>query len=78
MSRLEQTAIAFDQLVNELIANGMADETISARAYRNRNKEGWAWASPLLNGLFFWQEDHCRSAYESEVLRKHLPMEYRQ
>lgn len=76
MSRLEQTAIAFDQFVNALIANGMADETPSARAYRNRRKKGWGRACTVLNAIFFWQDNHCKEAYESEMCRRHIPAEY--
>jgi hypothetical protein len=27
----------------------------------------------IINALFFWQVDHCRDAYESELKRHHLP-----
>jgi hypothetical protein len=31
----------------------------------------------LINGLFFWQDNHCKQAYESEKADKQLPLEYR-
>lgn len=72
---LKQKAIAVDQLINTFIRGGMADETISARAWRNRDA-GWGIFVRLVNTLFFWQDNHCKSAYEAEVARKQLPEEY--
>jgi hypothetical protein len=68
--------IAIDQLFNALFL-GSPDETLSARAYRLR-EQGWWFAYAVINLLFFWQEDHCAGSYMSEVLRKHLPEEYRE
>jgi hypothetical protein len=74
MNYLEQVLIAFDQLLNAM-GGGMADETLSARAYRLSVK-GNAWPAILIDGLFFWQDEHCYNAYLSELNRKHLPPEY--
>lgn len=77
-----QPLIAFDQLLNTLVwaegeGFGTADETISARCWRLREKN-WRWslARKTVDALFFWQENHCKSAYESELKRRHLPPEY--
>jgi hypothetical protein len=67
--------IAFDQLCNALLF-GSPDETFSARAYRLRDN-GWRAVYLLINCIFFWQDDHCKGSYTSEVIRKHLPEEYR-
>jgi hypothetical protein len=67
-----QILIALDQLINTIF-NGWADETISARSYRTNNKL----AMKLINTLFFWQKEHCKGAYESEILRTQFPVEYR-
>ena len=66
-----QVLVAVDQLVNTLLG-GYADETLSSRAHRRalRGKTGVAW---LLDHLFFWQDEHCKSAYESELKRQQLP-----
>lgn len=72
---LLQSAIAFDQLLNTFFG-GYADETLSARAYRLRNK-GWERWYKVFNTVFFWQENHCKAAYDSELERKHLPKDYR-
>ncbi|SEJ46842.1 hypothetical protein SAMN05216201_10993 [Pseudomonas linyingensis] len=69
--------IAIDQLVNVLLA-GWPDETLSSRAYRmDGRKRRWSLARRVIDGLFFWQADHCRRAFESERERRHLPPEAR-
>ncbi len=71
-----QFLIAVDQVLNALCC-GYADETLSARSYRNREHGIGRIAYRAINGLFFWQEDHCRSSWESEVKRRQLPPVYR-
>lgn len=67
-----QILIAVDQLINTLLG-GAADETLSSRAYRHSRDGSRKWPKKLINTLFFWQTDHCRAAYESELNRSHLP-----
>lgn len=74
---IKHILIAIDQLLNALLL-GYADETLSARAWRMRAKnKKWALAVTLINGLFFWQANHCRGAFYMELKRKHMPREYR-
>ena len=71
-----QFLIALDQLVNTLL-DGWADETLSARCFRHRNKtKRWFICYKTLNAVFFWQADHCLESYDSELKRKQLPKEY--
>lgn len=70
-----QVLVAVDQLVNTFFG-GMADETISSRLHRRRLR-GNALGAKLVNLLFFWQDDHCKEAYESEMTRQHLPEVFR-
>lgn len=71
-----QIALAYDQLLNAYL-RGVADETISARAWRNRlKKKRWYVAYKVINATFFWQENHCRGAFHSELTRKYMPKEY--
>lgn len=65
-------AIAFDQLLNALFC-GTCDETLSSRAYRLKIERDRCIPYYLINLIFFWQEDHCKEAYESEINRLHLP-----
>lgn len=75
--RIKQVPVAFDQFINAL-AGGWADETISARAHRQADgKARWRRTKKVINAIFFWQEDHCRRAYQSEQERLHLAPEYR-
>lgn len=72
---MKQVLIAIDQFINTLFL-GYADESISARAYRLRDK-GWSWQHKWIDRLFFWQQNHCKESYISELKRQQLPIEYR-
>lgn len=69
---MKQFLIAIDQLFNAVIGSGWADETLSAYYWRTNH-----WMRPVVDKLFFWQSDHCRSSYDSEIFRAQLPEEYR-
>lgn len=72
-----EVLISIDQVVNTL-CGGYADETISARAWRLKDKNsGWAAMRILIDTLFFFQFKHCYNAYLSEMDRKQEPAEYR-
>ena len=77
---LLNVAIALDQLVNAL-RGGSPDETLSAAAWRTE-QEGHILGRifrPLIDLLTRpWERDHCRTAFESERLRRHLPRGYEQ
>jgi len=70
---VKQVLIAIDQLFNALLG-GMADETLSANAYRQARK-GRPWMARFINLLFF-DRNHCFDSYLAEVERRHLPKEY--
>lgn len=74
---MKQLLIAIDQVGNALLG-GMADETLSARAWRMHIKghRWWGWTARAINVLFFWQSNHCRGAYDAEIRRRHLPDSY--
>ena len=76
---MRQVAIAIDQLLNTCLG-GMADETLSARAHRMREKgqRYWGWTAGAIDRLFFWQPGHCRLAWKAEVARKQLPADYKE
>lgn len=73
-----QFLIAADQLVNTLIG-GYADETMSARVYRNSHHYWYARAARWALDIVFSprKRDHCRKAFDSEVTRGHYPAWYR-
>ncbi|MFV2028886.1 hypothetical protein [Neisseria sp. S1] len=69
--------IAADQLANALLG-GYADETLSSRIHRGavlaaKPRRRWLIARRVVNGLFWWQADHCAGAYKMERHRGHLP-----
>jgi len=70
-----QVFIALDQLANTLLG-GWADETLSSRAYR-RSQKGKHGARRIIDGLFFWQVEHCKNAYYSEINRRQYPADFR-
>ncbi len=72
MNRFFHLGLAFSQLLNVLIGSGYADESLSAFSHRTNGP-----LRPIINALFFWQEDHCRDAFYAEKGMKQLPPEYR-
>lgn len=70
---LKQILIALDQLFNTL-GCGMADETISARAWREGGRDSRR--VRFINWLF-QDPNHCKDSFRSEQERKQLPAEYR-
>ncbi len=74
MSYFKSILIALTQLLNTLLG-GYPDESTSSRLWRLHLKgepHGTVLAA-LVDVVFFWQEDHCRKAYESERARYQLP-----
>lgn len=74
--------VALDQFINTLVyidgdGWGMADETISARAFR-------CFLQGLISdrfyraidAVFFWQAFHCHASWRAEWERKQLPVHY--
>ena len=71
--------IAIDQLFNAL-TGGAADETLSSRTYRGailakQPKKRWHVLYCVINGIFF-DKNHCKTAYESELSRKQYPDDF--
>lgn len=68
--------ISMDQLLNTILG-GCPDETISSRAWRCKDSSAfWGYARKAIDTVFFWQKQHCRVSYLSEVRRKHSPREF--
>ncbi len=76
-----QVIIALDQLLHCLCGTLLgyavyADESFSSYQYR-RYLAGKDTIKRGIDTLFFWEKEHCRSAYESERGQRHLPPELR-
>ncbi|MFQ9866922.1 MAG: pseudouridine synthase [Bilophila wadsworthia] len=75
MTYRKRTLIAVDQLLNTLLG-GWPDETLSALLPLGAGR-GEAWPRRVVDGLFFWQREHCKSSYESEREGRQSPPELR-
>ncbi len=73
-----QILIAFDQFINAIL-RGWADETFSARCYRvgSKGKIHFQIMRFLVDGIFFWTDEHCRKSYQAELQREQMPREAR-
>lgn len=69
-----QNLIAIDQLVNAVF-NGKADETISARCYRENHRNPYRWMEKVINWIYtpLQGPDHCKNAYLKELAGRHRP-----
>lgn len=73
---IKNVLIAIDQLFNAAIG-GYCDESLSSRAWRWARDGVRDWPRKLIDGLFFWQREHCKSSYESEREGRQSPPELR-
>ena len=76
MGYLVNNLLSIDQLANTLLW-GEPDETISSRAWRcgvraDKPKKRWRVARAIIDRIFWFDKDHCRRSYESEIERNHL------
>ena len=55
------------QGLNTVAFAGNPNMTFSARCYVNRDEKVWSTAHKLVNILFFFQPEHCKQAYETDV-----------
>lgn len=71
---LFQVAVGVDRAINAALG-GSADETLSSRAHRMREKGQpvWGWAADAIDAAFFWQHEHCRQSNEYETARLKNP-----
>ena len=79
--RILNLLIAIDQLawVILTLGNGMPDETISAALWRMESQGKWAGKlfRPVVDALFFFDQNHCLSAWQSEHNKQQLPAIYK-
>jgi hypothetical protein len=54
---------ATSQWLNVVLLLGHPNESISGRSYR----EPWPLAMKIINALHFWQNNHCRGAYNKDL-----------
>ena len=73
---LFQVGLAFDQLLNAIFG-GWADESLSSRSWRLFIERNRPIPKNIINLIFFWQSNHCKEAYNSELERLHVPPQMR-
>jgi hypothetical protein len=60
------------------MVGGWADETLSARAWRLKDRgKGWSITRKVIDFIFFFEKNHCAESYVYEKLGKHSPPELR-
>lgn len=78
--RILNLLIAFDQFVWVLLTlgNGSPDETISAALWRmeGQGKLAGRVFRPVVDVLFWFDPDHCRTSYNAEFKKIQLPRAY--
>ena len=78
MGILKNIGIGLDQTFNCVVKLsdgwGTPDEMLSARAWRLRDEHPTL--RKMIDGLFFWDKNHCEECYEIEKKRKQLPIDY--
>ncbi len=81
---LNQFLIAMDQLANVVFCSiflphekSWGDETLSSHAWRWHIAGIRSWPKTVIEAIFFWENNHCREAFESERLGRLLPPEAR-
>lgn len=58
-----------------MLGQSYPNETASAAAWRLENEGRWTGRifRPLIDKLFFFDPDHCRTSYEALMAGKHMP-----
>ena len=63
-------AALLSQTVNHVFLykwGGHHDMTVSAHVYTKRHLPRWRTAYKIINGIFFWQYDHCHISFQADV-----------
>ena len=56
------------QGINCAVLKGSPDMTVSARCYVYRDKAYWRIAYVVINRIVFWQKDHCKLSFQSDIV----------
>ena len=62
-------AHSFSGSINVIFFRGSYHQSTSARAHLEQAHPAWANRRRFINALFFWQDDHCRMAWEADYSR---------
>jgi hypothetical protein len=61
-------SVILSRFVNVFIFFGSPNETVEGRAWRHRHSRVGGMAVVVLDAIFFFDDDHCRSAHVADVL----------
>jgi hypothetical protein len=56
-------------IINTVFFGGDMHTSVSARAHMEQAKPQWRNRRRFINAVFFWQQDHCRRAWEVDYKR---------
>ncbi|MEY2909072.1 MAG: hypothetical protein RLZZ602_1595 [Pseudomonadota bacterium] len=62
-------SVLISQSINVIFLAGHPDQTVSARAYANQDQPAWLFVQDMINAVFFWQDNHCRTSYLEDITR---------
>lgn len=75
--RIRNILVAFDQFAFSVLTLGWSypDETLSSAAWRweQQDKRIGYILRPIIDRIFFFEQDHCMNAHIFEAQRKHAP-----
>ena len=78
--RILNLLISFDQFIFSLITLGASspDETISAATWRLEQEGKWQGIlfRPIIDTILFFDKEHCKTSFESEVKGSQLNSTY--
>ena len=78
MNRAKKIFIALDQLLAVILfAKAQPDETFSSMCWRWELSGKRSWPRKLVDLIFWWDKGHCRTSYEAEQRRDHMPQDLR-
>jgi len=66
IEQIFRIAAWLSQGVNVILLGGSEDMTVSARCHVNQNQPKWSTTRKVLNAIFFWQEDHCKTSFAQD------------
>jgi hypothetical protein len=74
---IETIIQVFSRFTNATLLGGSTYQTISSRAYieSEEGSKGWMRTRKVINTIFFFQEEHCREAWEAEVFHAKKTLE---
>ena len=76
MNYLLKLWVLVSQTLNVVLFNGDPDMTVSSRCYIQRHKKYWGVAYDVINRLFFFQDNHCKSSFDADYLYANKIIQY--